>query len=1775
MEIEAKLKESEAIPLYHEKQRLKSELDNLQAHAHWLEGELEAKGKDYQRLLQESRDRHMQLQMHLQHTENEKVAATTKNAELNELQTRLHAEVEKLTADLKKKSQEAIHLRETTDIEVQQERQYIQLQQDQLTRWESRYNDVVRENQSLKAAAAQAIEATENDVERIKKEVKEEYEKLLREQAAEYESRLAQQPLTVAALPASDQIDDDDDEDAPVGLTEVFSRLEQTKGQLREMKHRAETAERTTQRLLADIQNKTPMMLRQREEYELAMDQIEDIHRRLEKAIADKESAQAELEHTRKELAQTDRRYTEQVAETKTLAQQVQALLTSRATGGSSGQNFPTSVAEMQQQNQRLLSDNRKLQKEVADLEQKLQTDELRAKVNALEQECEELASEREKQEDLVLKITKERDIYRYLNGTQGSDGRQLTVEEVSRQQIEKTKELEARVRTLNTTVATLTAEKDQLVREKEGIEERLVRSETNRKDLMESNSKLQTDVYKTKGDLARHQSDATYYKEKLTRVEELLRRSSNEVTVLGNARIELQRINAELQHSLSKEKDLVSQANSVREQAETKLRRAQADVEAAKAGERRANEDNSELRREIARQGSIIESVRRIESSLSARSTTETESLKEEKEHLKQQLVNDRKKLEAEIENLKERVRETEARIVEAGNIKSKAEAEMLEAKKSLLASETEKRSLALKFENLEAKLRAANKKLGITEDSDQADVSLQARVDELSAEVEKGKAEITSLQKSVETYKKIAKDGEKSYNDLSTAAEELKKKQSKELADKSLELESVRSESAKRQEMIVELTNDLSKQREEAQQAESKLKAEISMTQAQMESFEKDAESSKAAAAAAALDLETLQNELASTQDNYERELKLHSQARSSLRGLREQLEEAVHQGQASEEKIASLNQSLILEQEKVQKTHDEMLEATKLLEERLEASKSQNKVLHSQLESLNDMVAKLQSDRVAAASEEDVSVSDTDIQALRKQLAEVREVVKYLRSENDMIQTQLDTAKRTIDREKAAGNVLKSSLEEVRAELASLKEATGNSDSTVAKELAETKSKLVEEENQLRLLRDSNKVLRESSENSDLLLTEAKYEIAKLKEAAKPLEKASHDATVRIAQLEAEKESLNREVAAWKSRVESLVSKFNQIDPEEHRKALKRVEELEEEKDALSKWKTTMEKENTRIREIARRLKQSQTENAGVVESQKKEIEKLKEEKTSLSKASSASSDLAKERDALKEKMTKLEKDAASQKTELQGANTMNERLRERLRQFQNTIRELKAREQAAPPKVVAAAPSPPPNKDETAQEKTAPQSQTGSAKTQPTALEQASKTTASSKQPQVPQGGFKYGPSTSEDGKGEKGTGSSLRGVAPAFTPQSVAGKQESVAVSKQEAASTKTPEVKSESPAPSIQSKAQTQSPAPDSSTTNEKSYKERLLEKKNLLEKKRKLAEKMKKLMESKAKSESGEEKPSKKARVADLSIAAEPIPAKADTGPKKEPTEARTSTEKDTDTQVDNSRSLVPIEEGAVAEEDTAAEGNESEAPEVGQDRKEETTSSGADNPFAAKGVTISSQANNPFAAALSGAAGNPFGTTSSFSGAPTSTFGQASSFGGSSAFGSGATPSGTAGMGFGSAATSGAPAPTSAFGVGTPPVGGGPAASAFGGGTPPAGGTLAATAFGSAFLNMKPPGNATPPTFSFGSSTTPIVLPTPTLTAPAPSPFGAFAGSTFGSGASFGPGAPFGSPNTQPFGSRPLFGGMQQDQSKEDEKPKEGDKDEETKNP
>ena len=220
---------------------------------------------------------------------------------------------------------------------------------------------------------------------------------------------------------------------------------------------------------------------------------------------------------------------------------------------------------------------------------------------------------------------------------------------------------------------------------------------------------------------------------------------------------------------------------------------------------------------------------------------------------------------------------------------------------------------------------------------------------------------------------------------------------------------------------------------------------------------------------------------------------------------------------------------------------------------LEKSLEDARSQNTLLHSQLATLGDQIEKIQSDKVEAAVASGVEgEGEPETETLRKQISELREVIRFMRSEKEMSQAQVDAARRTAEREKAAAAVTKRSLDEARAELKVLRSQQATARAEVSnddrnKNLAE---KLEASNEQLTLLRESNSLLREETDKLQALVTSLQSELADVKASVAPAEKKQKELEVDKAALEAEKASLSRELEAWKGRVHSLVSQFDQV-------------------------------------------------------------------------------------------------------------------------------------------------------------------------------------------------------------------------------------------------------------------------------------------------------------------------------------------------------------------------------------------------------------------------------------------------------------------------------------------------------------------------------------------------------------------------------------------------------------------------------------------------
>ena len=290
---------------------------------------------------------------------------------------------------------------------------------------------------------------------------------------------------------------------------------------------------------------------------------------------------------------------------------------------------------------------------------------------------------------------------------------------------------------------------------------------------------------------------------------------------------------------------------------------------------------------------------------------------------------------------------------------------------------------------------------------------------------------------------------------------------------------------------------------------------------------------------------------NSLFQLQNNYERELSLHSKARTDLRTFREEAEAEARIRKVAEEQADNLRRELA-EQKSLREQEKASLETSlRKYEKNLEETRAQNSLLHDQLENIGEQIEKLQTGKPAAASEDaPLEGSSDETSSLQKTVSELREVVKFVRSEKDMIQAHLDSARRAAERERAVAAVAKRSLDEARAELKVIQESSKDADASGGADLDGLREKLRTAEDQSRLLGDSNAHMREELEklkNSSSNLTE---ELDSAKKAAQPSEKRQQALETENVGLVAEKESLLREIEDWKGRVHSLVSKFNQV-------------------------------------------------------------------------------------------------------------------------------------------------------------------------------------------------------------------------------------------------------------------------------------------------------------------------------------------------------------------------------------------------------------------------------------------------------------------------------------------------------------------------------------------------------------------------------------------------------------------------------------------------
>jgi len=577
MDVKSKLSNSEITPLVHENQRLQTEIDSISAHSQWLETELKRTMEENAELRKNHSSQTVSLQNDLYQLQQEKEADTSRILALERSEERLQQKVEQLSKQVLQQKNDQLDAALAAEQELTAERRLVELQKEQLDRLEKKHDDVVREMEFLQKKAKEALEDSRRERQQRRERESEQVKLAIEEQSHEFDLERAslREQLTTAnkrRLEAEDNFlkvktingggttlaITDGSSEGILGLTDLSAQLAQAKTSVATERARRKQAELRLERVFRDIEAKAPEYTRQRQEYELALGRLDEYQRRLKASIDECTVCRAESRELNIELSKVLKAKRSLEQETVELAKQVQVLLMSRSRVEFQSNDIPTSIEEMQSQNQRLLGEHRRLMGTVKELEEKLKSDEYRQNLEAAEKELSSLRDDRQKQDSLVAGIVQQRDLYRALlsqNDSRllGSEEDEVTAMEMTRRQSERAKALEKKNQELEEEVAASTGKLDRVNREKEVISERLSRNETMVINLTKSVDNLQMELSTAKSDAARTKAECSYYTERANRIEESLRNAREEIEHVTNAKSELQRINTDLQAALTK----------------------------------------------------------------------------------------------------------------------------------------------------------------------------------------------------------------------------------------------------------------------------------------------------------------------------------------------------------------------------------------------------------------------------------------------------------------------------------------------------------------------------------------------------------------------------------------------------------------------------------------------------------------------------------------------------------------------------------------------------------------------------------------------------------------------------------------------------------------------------------------------------------------------------------------------------------------------------------------------------------------------------------------------------------------------------------------------------------------------------------------------------------------------------------------------------------------------------------------------------------------------
>lgn len=794
-------------------------------------------------------------------------------------------------------------------------------------------------------------------------------------------------------------------------------------------------------------------------------------------------------------------------------------------------------IVDLQKKNEELLRIIRELGSK---LEQQEQTS--RSKLEDLESvainEAKEailtLQEELNTYEGKLNAVSRERDMFRSLMANKGASnnilGAELThghSDEIS----ELTKKYSALEKELDHTTQQLKQIK--------------VESETMINILNQQVSSLSGERSELAVNLAREKSSNTLVEERYKSLQDNFKYAKSEIE-------ELRQSAQFLQDSLAKQdvrtlrvaEELV-QAKSLVESLRSESSNLRAEKQLWKSIEKRLSDENSSLAEEKAKLNALLMNLQSIDKERELSTAESQKRLLVQSESLERELVTVRTKLSESQNEFKEVLQRKGADTQAFQDRIDTLRTELSTTRETLIAKNGAVDQLTHKVDSLSAKLASAEARVKDYQSLTDGSSSQSTIVTEslkLRSELDDARAELETSNAAVDEFKQIANAAEEALNSMNSSFDSYKESTSTEIEKLLSENKSLTERAAILNDQVETVNSELSLQRSEAQKEIDLANKEADHLRSQISDATKLKEDYDAKVALIESSYQQQVEIAAEAQQNYSKELQKHAEASKAFSALREETN-------AFKQQISELSASAKRAQEQLTKSEQSWEIQKAQFEEEISVNAVRVQDLASQNHILYNEIEKLTRRKESADAGEAVSFDGSS--------EELRELINLLRHEKDISDTQLDVASRDLKRARQQLDLVTAELDKTRLELVK----SQNRDSDVNR-LSREHDELLQELQQLNLLRESNTTLRSELHSNIDRVKELEAKLADVAAKFQPLESTNAELQAEIAHRVQELKLVGEERDRWRQKSLDIINKYDRVDPEDYVKLKEEV-------------------------------------------------------------------------------------------------------------------------------------------------------------------------------------------------------------------------------------------------------------------------------------------------------------------------------------------------------------------------------------------------------------------------------------------------------------------------------------------------------------------------------------------------------------------------------------------------------------------------------------